>query len=255
MGKSLYIAEKPSVAQEFAKALKLASKRKDGYLESEDAVVTWCVGHLVTMSYPEEYDPALKRWSLETLPFIPQDFKYEVIPGVAKQYKIVEGLLNRKDIETIYVCTDSGREGEYIYRLVEQQAKVRGKKRRRVWIDSQTEEEILRGIREAKDLKEYDNLSDSAYLRAKEDYLMGINFSRLLTLKYGNSISGYLNTKYSVISVGRVMTCVLGMVVRREREIRDFVETPFYRVVSIVGNEGETFEGEWKAVKGSRWFE
>lgn len=255
MGKSLYIAEKPSVAQEFAKALKLASKRKDGYLESEDAVVTWCVGHLVTMSYPEEYDPALKRWSLETLPFIPQDFKYEVIPGVAKQYKIVEGLLNRKDIETIYVCTDSGREGEYIYRLVEQQAKVRGKKRRRVWIDSQTEEEILRGIREAKDLKEYDNLSDSAYLRAKEDYLMGINFSRLLTLKYGNSISGYLNTKYSVISVGRVMTCVLGMVVRREREIRDFVETPFYRVVSTVGNEGETFEGEWKAVKGSRWFE
>lgn len=236
MGKSLYIAEKPSVAQEFAKALKLASKRKDGYLESEDAVVTWCVGHLVTMSYPEEYDPALKRWSLETLPFIPQDFKYEVIPGVAKQYKIVEGLLNRKDIETIYVCTDSGREGEYIYRLVEQQAKVRGKKRRRVWIDSQTEEEILRGIREAKDLKEYDNLSDSAYLRAKEDYLMGINFSRLLTLKYGNSISGYLNTKYSVISVGRVMTCVLGMVVRREREIRDFVETPFYRVVSIVGS-------------------
>lgn len=255
MGKSLYIAEKPSVAQEFAKALKLASKRKDGYLESEDAVVTWCVGHLVTMSYPEEYDPALKRWSLETLPFIPQDFKYEVIPGVAKQYKIVEGLLNRKDIETIYVCTDSGREGEYIYRLVEQQAKVCGKKRRRVWIDSQTEEEILRGIREAKDLKEYDNLSDSAYLRAKEDYLMGINFSRLLTLKYGNSISGYLKTKYSVISVGRVMTCVLGMVVRREREIRDFVETPFYRVVSTVGNEGETFEGEWKAVKGSRWYE
>lgn len=255
MGKSLYIAEKPSVAQEFAKALKLASKRKDGYLESEDAVVTWCVGHLVTMSYPEEYDPALKRWSLETLPFIPQNFKYEVIPGVAKQYKIVERLLNRKDIDTIYVCTDSGREGEYIYRLVEQQAKVQGKKRRRVWIDSQTEEEILRGIREAKDLKEYDNLSASAYLRAKEDYLMGINFSRLLTLKYGNSISSYLKTKYSVISVGRVMTCVLGMVVRREREIRDFVETPFYRVVSAVGNAGETFEGEWRAVKGSRWFE
>lgn len=254
MGKSLYIAEKPSVAQEFAKALKLTSKRKDGYLESEDAVVTWCVGHLVTMSYPEEYDPALKRWSLETLPFIPQNFKYEVIPGVAKQYKIVAGLLNRRDIDTIYVCTDSGREGEYIYRLVEQQAKVRGKERRRVWIDSQTEEEILRGIREAKDLKEYDNLSASAYLRAKEDYLMGINFSRLLTLKYGNSISNYLNTKYSVISVGRVMTCVLGMVVRREREIREFVETPFYRVISTVGNDGETFEGEWRAVKGSRWF-
>lgn len=255
MGKSLYIAEKPSVAQEFAKALKLKTRRQDGYLESEDAVVTWCVGHLVTMSYPEEYDPALKRWSLETLPFIPEEFKYEVIPAVAKQYKIVAGLLNRKDIDTIYVCTDSGREGEYIYRLVEQQAHVQGKDRRRVWIDSQTEEEILRGIREAKDLKEYDNLSASAYLRAKEDYLMGINFSRLLTLKYGNSISNYLGTKYSVVSVGRVMTCVLGMVVRREREIREFVETPFYRVLSNIGEPGQTFEGEWRAVKGSRWFE
>ena len=195
MGKSLYIAEKPSVAQEFAKALNIFVKRKDGYLESEEAVVTWCVGHLVTMSYPEEYDPSLKRWSLETLPFIPQEFKYEVIPGVAKQYRIVAGLLNRADVDTIYVCTDSGREGEYIYRLVEQQAQVTGKKRLRVWIDSQTEEEILRGIREAKDLSEYDNLSASAYLRAKEDYLMGINFSRLLTLKYGNSISSYLTTK------------------------------------------------------------
>lgn len=255
MGKSLYIAEKPSVAQEFAKALNIFAKRKDGYLESEEAVVTWCVGHLVTMSYPEEYDPSLKRWSLETLPFIPQEFKYEVIPGVAKQYRIVAGLLNRSDVDTIYVCTDSGREGEYIYRLVEQQAQVTGKKRLRVWIDSQTEEEILRGIREAKDLSEYDNLSASAYLRAKEDYLMGINFSRLLTLKYGNSISSYLNTKYSVISVGRVMTCVLGMVVRREREIREFVETPFYRVLSAIGESGQTFEGEWRAVKGSRYFE
>ncbi len=255
MGKSLYIAEKPSVAQEFAKALKLTTKRRDGYIEAEEAVVTWCVGHLVTMSYPEAYDAALKRWSLETLPFIPEQFKYEVIPAVAKQYWIVAGLLNREDIDTIYVCTDSGREGEYIYRLVEQQAQVHGKERRRVWIDSQTEEEILRGIKEAKDLKEYDNLSASAYLRAKEDYLMGINFSRLLTLKYGNSISNYLKTKYSVISVGRVMTCVLGMVVRREREIREFVETPFYRVVSTVGETGETFEGEWRAVKGSRWFE
>lgn len=255
MGKSLYIAEKPSVAQEFAKALNIFAKRKDGYLESEEAVVTWCVGHLVTMSYPEEYDPSLKRWSLETLPFIPQEFKYEVIPGVAKQYRIVAGLLNRADVDTIYVCTDSGREGEYIYRLVEQQAQVIGKKRLRVWIDSQTEEEILRGIREAKDLSEYDNLSASAYLRAKEDYLMGINFSRLLTLKYGNSISSYLNTKYSVISVGRVMTCVLGMVVRREREIREFVETPFYRVLSAIGESGQTFEGEWRAVKGSRYFE
>lgn len=255
MGKSLYIAEKPSVAQEFAKALKLKLNRKDGYLESEEAVVTWCVGHLVTMSYPEEYDPSLKRWSLETLPFIPEQFKYEVIPAVAKQFKIVAGLLNRSDVDTIYVCTDSGREGEYIYRLVEQQAGVHGKERRRVWIDSQTEEEILRGIREAKDLGEYDNLSASAYLRAKEDYLMGINFSRLLTLKYGNSISNYLHTKYSVISVGRVMTCVLGMVVRREREIREFVETPFYRVLSTIGEADESFEGEWKAVEGSRYFE
>lgn len=255
MGKSLYIAEKPSVAQEFAKALKLNTRRQDGYLESEDSIVTWCVGHLVTMSYPEEYDPALKKWSLQTLPFIPRRFKYEVIPSVAKQYKIVAGLLNRPDVETIYVCTDSGREGEYIYRLVEQQAQVHGKNRRRVWIDSQTEEEILRGIREAKDLSEYDNLASAAYLRAKEDYLMGINFSRLLTLKYGNSISNYLGTDYSVVSVGRVMTCVLGMVVRREREIREFIETPFYRILATIGEQGQTFEGEWRAVKGSKWFE
>ncbi|HJA65130.1 MAG TPA: type IA DNA topoisomerase [Candidatus Mediterraneibacter cottocaccae] len=255
MGKAVYIAEKPSVAQEFAKALKLNTKRKDGYLESDQAIVTWCVGHLVTMSYPEEYDPSLKKWSLETLPFIPEEFKYEVIPGVAKQFQIVSGILNREDVDTIYVCTDSGREGEYIYRLVEQEAHVTGKERRRVWIDSQTEEEILRGIREAKDLSEYDNLSASAYLRAKEDYLMGINFSRLLTLKYGNSISNYLHTKYSVVSVGRVMTCVLGMVVRREREIRDFVKTPFYRVVSTIDASGHSFEGEWRAVKGSKYFE
>ncbi len=255
MGKSVYIAEKPSVAQEFAKALKLNTKRRDGYLESDGAIVTWCVGHLVTMSYPEEYDPALKRWNLQTLPFIPEEFKYEVIPSVAKQFQIVSGILNREDVDTIYVCTDSGREGEYIYRLVEQEAHVEGKKRRRVWIDSQTEEEILRGIREAKDLSEYDNLGASAYLRAKEDYLMGINFSRLLTLKYGNSISNFLQTKYSVVSVGRVMTCVLGMVVRREREIRDFVKTPFYRVLSMIDAQGHTFEGEWRAVKGSRYFE
>ena len=243
------------MAQEFAKALKLNTKRRDGYLEAEEAVVTWCVGHLVTMSYPEEYDPALKRWSLDTLPFIPSEFIYEIIPGVAKQFQIVSGLLNRDDVDTIYVCTDSGREGEYIYRLVEQEAHVRGKKRRRVWIDSQTEEEILRGIREAKELSEYDNLSASAYLRAKEDYLMGINFSRLLTLKYGNSISSYLHTKYAVISVGRVMTCVLGMVVRREREIRSFVKTPFYRVVSAIDASGHAFEGEWRAVQGSKYFE
>lgn len=256
MGKAVYIAEKPSVAQEFAKALKLNFRRMDGYLEGEEAIVTWCVGHLVTMSYPGEYDPALKRWSLYTLPFLPEEFKYEIIPAVEKQFRIVSGILNRKDVKRIYVCTDSGREGEYIYRLVEQEAHVKGKERKRVWIDSQTEEEILRGIREAKDLSEYDNLSASAYLRAKEDYLMGINFSRLLTLKYGDSISRYLHKEKSdAISVGRVMTCVLGMVVRREREIREFVKTPFYRVVSTVDANGQTFEGEWKAIKGSRWFE
>lgn len=255
MGKSLYIAEKPSVAQEFAKALKLNASRKDGYLEGEDSVVTWCVGHLVTMSYPEVYDEKLKRWSLATLPFLPREFKYEVIPSVSKQYQTVKTLLNRPDVETIYVCTDSGREGEYIYRLVEQMAGVKGKKRRRVWIDSQTEEEILRGIREAKDLSEYDNLSSAAYLRAKEDYLMGINFSCLLTLKYGNTISNYLRTNYTVISVGRVMTCVLGMVVKREREIREFVKTPFYRVLGSFLLQGKSYEGEWRAVEGSAYFQ
>ena len=255
MSKALYIAEKPSVAQEFAKALKINGQRRDGYLESQDSVVTWCVGHLVTMSYPEKYDIKYKRWSLDTLPFLPREFKYEVIPGVQKQFGIVKGLLNREDVDTIYVCTDSGREGEYIYRLVAQMAGVHGKKEKRVWIDSQTEEEIMRGIREAKDLSAYDNLSASAYLRAKEDYLMGINFSRVLTLRYGNSVSNYLNTKYQAISVGRVMTCVLGMVVRREREIRAFVKTPFYRVLSSIALEGENFEGEWRAVEGSRYFQ
>ena len=255
MSKALYIAEKPSVAQEFAKALKINGQRRDGYLESQDSVVTWCVGHLVTMSYPEKYDIKYKRWSLDTLPFLPREFKYEVSPGVQKQFEIVKGLLNREDVDTIYVCTDSGREGEYIYRLVAQMAGVHGKKEKRVWIDSQTEEEIMRGIREAKDLSAYDNLSASAYLRAKEDYLMGINFSRVLTLRYGNSVSNYLNTKYQAISVGRVMTCVLGMVVRREREIRAFVKTPFYRVLSSIALEGENFEGEWRAVEGSRYFQ
>ena len=254
MAKALYIAEKPSVAREFAKALKLDMKNHDGYAESPEAIVTWCVGHLITMSYPESYDESLKRWSLHTLPFLPKEFKYEVIPNVSKQFKIVSGLLNRKDVETIYVCTDSGREGEYIYRLVEQMAGVRDKQRKRVWIDSQTEEEILRGIREARDLSEYDNLSESAYLRAKEDYLMGINFSRLLTLKYGQSISNFLNTKYTVISVGRVMTCVLGMVVRREREIREFVKTPFYRIISRLSVSGREVEGEWRALEGSAYF-
>ena len=255
MGKSLYIAEKPSVAQEFAKALKINGQRRDGFLESENSVVTWCVGHLVTMSYPEKYDIKYKRWSFDTLPFLPCEFKYEVIPSVKKQFDIVKGLLNRPDVDTIYVCTDSGREGEYIYRLVAQMAGVKDKNQKRVWIDSQTEEEILRGIREAKDISAYDNLSASAYLRAKEDYLMGINFSRVLTLRYGNSVSGYLKTKYQAIAVGRVMTCVLGMVVRREREIRSFVKTPFYRVLSTIELEGEKFEGEWRAVEGSRYFQ
>ena len=255
MAKALYIAEKPSVAQEFAKALKINGQRKDGYLESADSVVTWCVGHLVTMSYPEKYDIKYKRWSLDTLPFLPREFKYEVIPGVKKQFEIVKGLLNRPDVETIYVCTDSGREGEYIYRLVAQMAGVKGKVQKRVWIDSQTEEEILRGIREAKDISEYDNLAASAYLRAKEDYLMGINFSRVLTLRYGSSVTNYLHSKYQAIAVGRVMTCVLGMVVRREREIRVFVKTPFYRVLSSIALAGESFDGEWRAVEGSRYFQ
>ena len=255
MAKALYIAEKPSVAQEFAKALKINGQRKDGYLESDDSVVTWCVGHLVTMSYPEKYDIKYKRWSFDTLPFLPREFKYEVIPGVKKQFEIVKGLLNREDIEIIYVCTDSGREGEYIYRLVAQMSGIKGKVQKRVWIDSQTEEEILRGIREAKDISEYDNLAASAYLRAKEDYLMGINFSRVLTLRYGNSVTNYLHSKYQAIAVGRVMTCVLGMVVRREREIRVFVKTPFYRVLSSIALAGENFDGEWRAVEGSRYFQ
>ncbi len=257
MSKALYIAEKPSVAQEFAKALQLHMTRGDGYLESEEAVVTWCVGHLVTMSYPEAYDPALKRWSLETLPFLPAEFKYEIIPSVAKQFKIVKSLLTRKDVERIYVCTDSGREGEYIYRLVEQMAgpEVSRKDRRRVWIDSQTEEEILKGIREAKALSAYDNLAASAYLRAKEDYLMGINFSRLLTLKYGNTLSNLMKKDRTVLSVGRVMTCVLGMVVRREREIRNFVKTPFYRVLVSLECAGTVLDAEWRAVSGSRHYQ
>ena len=254
MEKSLFIAEKPSVAQEFAKALKRSFARKDGYQEADDVIITWCVGHLVTMSYPEAYDEKMKKWSLSTLPFLPETFLYEVIPGVKKQFQIVSSLLRRRDVKTIYVCTDSGREGEYIYRLVEQMAQVKGKIRKRVWIDSQTEEEILRGIKEAKDLSEYDHLSDAAYLRAKEDYLMGINFSRLLSLKYGNAVSRYLNTPYTVISVGRVMTCVLGMVVRREREIRTFVKTSFYRILSMTEINGKQLEGEFRAVEGSKYY-
>ena len=257
MGKHLFIAEKPSVAKEFAKVLGVNGNAGNGYLESKDYVVTWCVGHLVTMSYPDAYDPALKKWSLQTIPFLPEQFLYELIPDVKKQFDIVAGLLNREDVTCIYVCTDSGREGEYIYRLGDQMAHVPvTKEKKRVWIDSQTEEEIERGIKEAKNLKEYDNLSDAAYLRAKEDYLMGINFSRVLSLKYGRNVMNFLNNgKWSAISVGRVMTCVLGMVVRREREIRNFVKTPFYRVLGTFSYEGQQFDGEWKAIEGSAYFQ
>ena len=255
--KALFITEKPSVAREFAAALNINAKNRDGYMEGDKAVITWCVGHLVTMSYPDQYDPALKKWDLETIPFIPDTFKYETIPGVQKQFDIVSSLLNREDIDTIYVCTDSGREGEYIYRLVDQQANVsKDKKKKRVWIDSQTKEEVIRGVKEAKDLSEYDNLAAAAYLRAKEDYLMGINFSRVLTLKYGWTLSNYLNQKRSlVVAVGRVMTCVLGMIVKREREIRTFVPTPFYRILGHFDCQGFEVEAEWKAVKGSKYFE
>ena len=256
MGKSVFIAEKPSVAEEFGKALheSFKNRKSDGYLESDNFIVTWCVGHLVTMCYPDKYDPALKSWRLETLPFIPEEFMYEVIPSVEKQFNIVKGVLTRPDVDTIYVCTDSGREGEYIYRLVRQMAGVTGKTEKRVWIDSQTEEEILKGIKNAKDISEYNNLSDAAYLRAKEDYLMGINFSRVLTLKYGRNISSYLKTDKTVISVGRVMTCVLGMIVRREREIRAFVKMPFYRVIgkTLIGDT--SFDAEWKTSETSRFY-
>lgn len=256
MSKSIFIAEKPSVAKEFAKALKVNGKNNNGYIEDDNNIITWCVGHLVTMSYPESYDASLKKWSLSTLPFLPKEWKYEVIEGVKKQFGIVKGLLNRKDVDTIYVCTDSGREGEYIYRLVEQMSGVKGKNRKRVWIDSQTEEEILKGINTAKDLSEYDNLSSAAYLRAKEDYLMGINFSRVLTLKYGNSVSNYLHKDRAVLSVGRVMTCVLGMIVRREREIREFVEIPFYKVnANMKCSENFNFDAEWKVNDKSKYFQ
>ncbi len=255
--KNLYIAEKPSVAREFAKALGMkgaaTAGARDGYLENEDTIVTWCVGHLITMSYPEVYDPALKKWSFDTIPFIPEEYKYEIIDASSKQFQIVSRLLNREDVGCIYVCTDSGREGEYIYRLVEQMAGVdKSKKdRRRVWIDSQTEEEIMRGIREAKELSAYDNLSDAAYLRAQEDYLMGINFSRALSLKYSYTVRNYLGMDRCVIAVGRVMTCVLGMIVKREREIRQFVPTPFYRVLAST----EGFEAEWKTTKDSAYLD
>jgi len=255
LAKRLFIAEKPSVARQFSDALKENMKQGDGFLESENTVVTWCVGHLVSMSYPDKYDPALERWSLDTIPFIPDEYKYEVIGNVSKQFNIVKRLLNREDVDCIYICTDSGREGEYIYRLVDAMAGVHDKQRKRVWIDSQTDEEILRGIKEAKDWSEYDALSAAAYLRAKEDYLMGINFSRALTLKYSYSIKQYLKLDKCVLAVGRVMTCVLGIIVSREREIRAFNKTPFYRILGQFELNGHSFEGEWKAVEGSHYFD
>ncbi len=255
MGKPVFIAEKPSVAQEFANTLHVTGNRADGYLESDKAVVTWCLGHLVTMSYPDRYDPRYKHWDLRDLPFIPDEFKYEVISSTAGQFSVVKKILNRRDIDPIYICTDSGREGEYIYRLVDQMAGVDPEKKHlRVWIDSQTEEEILRGIREARDWSFYDDLSSSAYCRAKEDYLMGINFSRVMTLRFGPAISSCLRKKNSSVSVGRVMSCVLGMVVRREREIRNFVKTPFYRVMGDFEKDGSVVSGEWRAVEGSDYF-
>ena len=253
MAKNILITEKPSVAMEFAKVLNINATRKDGYMESNEWIITWCVGHLVTMSYPEKYDEKLKFWRLDTLPFIPKEYKYEVIPNVQKQFNTIKALLNREDVSTIYVATDSGREGEYIYRLVEQMAGVNGKERKRIWIDSQTEEEIKRGIKEAKELNEYDSLADSAYLRAKEDYLIGINFSRLLTIIYGKRAAKELNQDKISISVGRVMTCVLGMVVSREREIRNFVKVPYYKVVGTFGNkeENKSFSAEWRVTDAS----
>ena len=256
MGKKLLITEKPSVAMEFAKALKINTNRKNGYLESENWIITWCVGHLVTMSYPEKYDEKLKFWRLDTLPFIPTTWKYEIIPAVENQFNIVKSLLQREDVEEIYNAGDSGREGEYIQRLVFMMAKPNpNAKMKRVWIDSQTEEEILRGIKEAKDLSEYDSLSDSAYLRAKEDYLIGINFSRLLSIIYGRNLASKINEDKASISVGRVMTCVLGMIVSREREIRNFVKTKYYKIIGEFGDENSSFNAEWKVNEKSKYFE
>lgn len=254
--KKLLITEKPSVAREFAKALKTNAQNQNGYLESDEWVITWCVGHLVTMSYPEKYDENLKFWRLDTLPFIPKDWKYEIIPAVQRQYNIVQSLLQREDIDEIYNAGDSGREGEYIQRLVFMMAHPnKNAKMKRVWIDSQTEDEILRGIREAKDLSEYDSLSDSAYLRAKEDYLIGINFSRLLSIIYGRKVAKEIEEDRASISVGRVMTCVLGMIVSREREIRNFVKTKYYKVVGQFGDEVSSFKAEWKVNEKSKFFE
>ena len=254
MSKKILITEKPSVAMEFAKVLNAKGTRRDGYIEAEEWLITWCVGHLVTMSYPEKYDEKLKFWRLDTLPFMPKEYKYEIIPAVEKQFNTVKSLLQREDVAEIYVATDSGREGEYIYRLVEQMAGIKGKDRRRVWIDSQTEDEIKRGIREAKNLDEYNSLSDSAYLRAKEDYLIGINFSRLLSIIYGKRIAQMINEDKVSISVGRVMTCVLGMVVSREREIKNFSKTSYYKIIGEFGDSEGSFKAEWKVGEKSKFF-
>ena len=256
MGKKLLVTEKPSVAMEFAKALKIMANRKNGYIESEEWIITWCVGHLVTMSYPEKYDEKLKFWRLDTLPFIPDEWKYEIIPNVQNQFNIIQKLMQREDIEIIYNAGDSGREGEYIQRLVYMMAKPNPKaKMKRVWIDSQTEEEILRGIKEAKDMSEYNSLSDSAYLRAKEDYLIGINFSRLLSIIYGRKLAQSIQEEKASISVGRVMTCVLGMVVSREREIRNFVKTKYYKIIGNFGDEQNNFDADWKVTEKSSVYE
>lgn len=256
MGKALFITEKPSVAQDYVKVLNVNSQRRDGYLEGDKAIFTWCVGHLVTMSYPEAYDVKYKKWTLDTLPFLPKEYKYEVIPTVSKQFSIVKSLMLREDVDTIYVCTDSGREGEYIYRLVEQMVGVKDKVRKRVWIDSQTEDEVKRGIKEAKDLEEFDSLAHSAYLRAKEDYLQGINFSRILTLIYGRTIAEILNEKSTVVAVGRVMSCVLGMIVDREREIINFKKDFFYKIQGTFNIDAETsLSGEWKVTEESKYFQ
>ena len=254
--KKILITEKPSVAMEFAKALKINANRKNGYLESEDWIITWCVGHLVTMSYPEKYDEKLKQWRLDTLPFMPKDWKYEIIPAVENQFKVIQSLLQREDISEIYNAGDSGREGEYIQRLVLMMASPNpNAKIKRVWIDSQTEEEILRGIKEAKDASEYDSLSDSAYLRAKEDYLIGINFSRLLSITQGRRVAKQINEERTSIAIGRVMTCVLGMCVEREREIRNFVKTKYYKIAGTFGEEDNSIEAEWKASEKSKVYE
>lgn len=253
MGKTLIITEKPSVAQDYARILGVSGK-KDGYIENSNYVITWCIGHLIALSYPEKYNPAMKKWSLDTLPFLPTEYKYEVISSVKKQYNIVHKMLHRQDIDIVYWAGDSGREGQYIEALIRDKGGVRkGIVEKRIWIDSQTDEEIKNGIKNAKPMSAYDNMSASGYMRAIEDYSMGINFSRVLSVKYAYKLNRVAGTKkYTPISVGRVMTCVLGMVVDKEREIRNFKITPYYRVVADIGNG---IQAEWKAVPGSKYYQ